>query len=144
MAIYGVRARGGANCYKLGVSGSEKILSMHNRDIKEKPIILCAQKRVGDGSLVRDVIDEKRSWDISFRSLPERDEMTVDGGMGAKSLRTLITTSLTNVLVFQRPTEDGLLTSYSVMIDPGSFEERVASRRGTNWKYDVKVSLVEI
>jgi len=144
MVIYGIRARGGANCYKLGISGSEKVLSMHNREVKEARMLLCSQTRVGSGALVRDVIDEKRTWNISFRALPERDEMTVDGGMGGKSLRELLTASLENALVFQRPTEDGLLLSYNVMFDPGSYEETVVSRRGTNWKYDVKFTLVEI
>ena len=141
---FGVRARGGSKDYRLGPSGSEKAISMHNREIQSQKLVLCTQTRIGGGSLVRDVIAEKQSWSFSFKALPYRDEMTVDGGMGCNSLRDMVTASLINALVLKVPTEDGLELTYNVMIDPESFAETVVSRRGTNWKYDVKFVVTEI
>jgi hypothetical protein len=141
---YGVRAVGAADDYKLGVAGSEAMISTHNRQVKTQPMILCAQTRTGSGTLVRDVIGEKQSWKFSFRSLPNRDEMTVDGGMGCKSLRELFTANLTSLLVLKVPTEDGAELTYNVVIDPTSFMETVISRMGDNWKSDIEFTLIEV
>jgi hypothetical protein len=145
MAVgYGIRARGSGKCYKVGLSGSEKNISMHNRSITERVVLLCSETRIASGSLVRDVIDEKREWEFSFRALPNRDENTVDGGMGVQSWRDLVYAAMSNTLVLKKPTEEGTELAYTVMIKPDSYEEAVRSRRGNNWLSDIKISLVEV
>jgi len=142
--LYGYKARGSAVSFKLGVAGLQKTISGHNRDFNEARRIICAERRRGDGRLVRDVISEKKEWQFSFRSLPHSDAQTVDNGMGVTSLKSMMTLSLTSVLRLTIPTEDGSEINYDVMFEAQSWKEKIVSRNDGNWKSDVSFTLVEV
>ena len=130
--------------FKLGATGEQKTISGHNREFSEGRRILCAERRRGDGSLVRDVIAEKKEWQFSFRALPHSDAQTVDSGMGVQSLKDMLTLSLVSILVLTIPTEGGSEVNYNVMFDSQSWKEKIVSRYTGNWKSDVSFTLLEV
>jgi hypothetical protein len=84
---------------------------------------------------------DKRSFSVSWTSLPHDSDHTVDAELGAEDMRDLYQSShepMTLTLTY----DNGITDTYEVIID--EFSMQLTSRLGTRRMYDVNLSLEEV
>ena len=132
--------------YKLGVSGSEALLSGNDCDLSISHEVFGREARMADGSLKRDIIAVKRTWTFHYSYLPGKQSNVHDGGMGRDELRALFVTPVMytgHSLVV--PTEGGAAESVTVQFVVNSWKEKLLLRE--SWcgtVYDLSFALVEV
>jgi hypothetical protein len=118
-------------------------LSNVNRKFGTSVKKIVKETELANGSLVRDVVAVKRSWQFSWEYLPSLDADVVDGGMGADSLEALF--DLTGVLVLSEPLDSGISRLYNTLVASDGFKkDQVLRRAGGKRYWNCSLSLREV
>ncbi len=132
--------------YKLGVAGSEVLLSGNDCELDVSHEMFGREARMADGSLKRDLIEVKRTWSFRYSYLPGKQRNVHDGGMGRDELRALYASKVMysgHTLVV--PTEDGVAESVTVQFVMNSWKEKLIQREGPRGTvYSLSFALVEM
>lgn len=132
--------------YKLGVAGSEVLLSGNDCELDVAHEVFGREARMADGSLKRDIIAVKRTWTFRYSYLPGKQRYVHDGGMGRDEIRALfVSLSATSGHSLVVPTEDGVAESVTVQFVPNSWKEKLIQREGPRGTvYELAFALTEV
>lgn len=135
-----------------GGDGSLKYnkVSEHNRsqfDIGSERIEM--QKRMGNGTMRKYFVADKKTFTLSWDMLPAYRTLTVDGGWGAEDLRTFYASAQgqgsfnirVNLAKNGTNQEASNYEQYTVMFSSCNF---TVQKRGIQPFYNVSISLVEV
>lgn len=129
--------------FELGEAGSEQRLSRCDCDMRQGAAMIGREVRTASGTLVRDVVAIKRTWQFRYSWLPAKKSYVYDGGMGRDELYALY--CLKKALSFHVPSQDGAVEDVTVQFAMDSWDEHLIDTDGPwGWVYEVSFTLVEV
>lgn len=116
--------------------------SDHSRsDLSEDTERIGTADRMANGRLRSFFVADKRSWSVSWDSIPAPDEMTADGKQGGKAIEEFYKTTRGDFLMRLTHKDSDLDEIVPVMFK--SFSKDIVAR-GSYDMWDISVSLDEI
>lgn len=110
-------------------------------DLSEDTERIGTSDRMANGRMRNFFVADKRSWSVSWDSLPAPDEMTADGKQGAKAIEEFYKTTRGDFQMRLTHKDSGLDETVTVMFK--SFSKDIVAR-GSYDMWDVSVSLDEV
>ena len=105
---------------------------------------LVRQHRLANGSLRQDVIAVKRTFTLSWKTLPSLDADVADSGMGVESIEAIV--NATGAKVLKVPDDEASYDLYDVLVTADPLSKKLALRFvGSGKQYwDVTLTLEEL